>query len=138
MSRAARDKGRRGPIDHLARQEQNDQGVTGDKFTQGARGGTSRTVVPGTQPARSDAADAGALVRAKILETMKRGISESRTRTDLATGDKKMLEHMKMYVMETKLAEMDLSEVSSRLRVSKAHSEDLFRMFEFVWKRDLG
>jgi len=49
-------------------------------------------------------------VQAKILETMKRGINEARTRTDLAPGDKKMLEHMKMYVMETKMAEMNLSE----------------------------
>ena len=32
-----------------------------------------------------------------------------RLRTDLADGDKKLLEHMQMYVMETKVAEADLS-----------------------------
>jgi hypothetical protein len=40
---------------------------------------------------------------------MKRGINQARNRTDLAPGEKAMLEHMKMYVMETKLAEGNLS-----------------------------
>jgi len=48
-------------------------------------------------------------VRATIMETMKRGITQARDRTDLAPGEKAMLEHMKMYVMETKLAEGALS-----------------------------
>lgn len=43
------------------------------------------------------------------METMKRGITQARDRTDLAPGEKAMLEHMKMYVMETKLAEGALS-----------------------------
>jgi len=50
------------------------------------------------------------LVRSKILETMKRGINQARSRTDLAAGEKQLLEHMKMYVMETKFAEMNLSD----------------------------
>eukprot|EP00967_Tisochrysis_lutea_P097223 scaffold142727_cov32-Tisochrysis_lutea.AAC.2 len=40
---------------------------------------------------------------------MKRGINQARNRTDLAPGEKAMLEHMKMYVMETKVAEGNLS-----------------------------
>eukprot|EP00965_Chrysotila_dentata_P202369 6181089-Pleurochrysis_carterae.AAC.2 len=36
------------------------------------------------------------LVRAKILETMKRGISQAKNRTDLGAGELQLLEHMKM------------------------------------------
>ena len=35
-------------------------------------------------------------VRRKILETIKRGIKDNRDRTDLASGERKMLEHMQM------------------------------------------
>ena len=45
------------------------------------------------------------MVNAKILETMKRGIAQARDRTDLAAGELQMLEHMKMYVMETQNCE---------------------------------
>ena len=49
-------------------------------------------------------------VRAKILETMKRGITKARDRSDLGEGEQKLLDHMKMYVMESKFAELDLTE----------------------------
>ena len=49
------------------------------------------------------------MVRQRILDTIKKGIAQSASRTDLADGDKKLLEHMQMYVMETKVAEADLS-----------------------------
>lgn len=64
----------------------------------------------GGPPTPSEAGgSASERVRASILETMKRGINQARNRTDLAPGEKAMLEHMKMYVMETKLAEGNLS-----------------------------
>ena len=50
------------------------------------------------------------MVRQRILDTIKKGIAQSASRTDLADGDKKLLEHMQMYVMETKMAEMNLEE----------------------------
>ena len=53
--------------------------------------------------------DPQAMVRQRILDTIKKGIAQSASRTDLADGDKKLLEHMQMYVMETKVAEADLS-----------------------------
>mmetsp|Transcript_9318 Transcript_9318/g.28212 ORF Transcript_9318/g.28212 Transcript_9318/m.28212 type:complete len:312 (-) Transcript_9318:488-1423(-) len=60
-------------------------------------------------PVRDADGAASERVRATILETMKRGINQARNRTDLAPGEKAMLEHMKMYVMETKVAEGNLS-----------------------------
>lgn len=93
-----------------ARQRRGSPPPTVDNGAAEAAGrGTPRVEQTGEAEAGS-AASAGSLVQAKILETMKRGINEARTRTDLAPGDKKMLEHMKMYVMETKMAEMNLSE----------------------------
>ena len=58
---------------------------------------------------RGDGTDRSAEVRAKILDTIKRGIADNRGRTDLQEGERKMLEHMQLYVMETKVAEADLS-----------------------------
>mmetsp|Transcript_31688 Transcript_31688/g.78967 ORF Transcript_31688/g.78967 Transcript_31688/m.78967 type:complete len:479 (-) Transcript_31688:206-1642(-) len=51
----------------------------------------------------------GDMIRAKILDTIKKGIYDARERTDLADGERKMLEHMKLYVMETKVAETELT-----------------------------
>ena len=58
---------------------------------------------------RGDGTDRSAEVRAKILDTIKRGIADNRGRTDLQEGERKMLEHMQLYVMETKVAETQLS-----------------------------
>ena len=46
------------------------------------------------EAAADPAEDASARVRRKILETIKRGINENRGRTDLADGERRMLEHM--------------------------------------------
>ena len=54
--------------------------------------------------------DASAVVRQKILATMKRGIADKRGRKDLAEGELRMLEHMQLYVMETNVAESQLSD----------------------------
>lgn len=56
-----------------------------------------------------EADERGARVRSRILETIKRGIQENRERTDLADGERRMLEHMRLYVVETKMAETQLS-----------------------------
>ena len=58
----------------------------------------------------SAGADASALVRRKILETIKRGIAANSDRTDLEEGERRMLEHMQLYVMETSVAESQLSD----------------------------
>jgi hypothetical protein len=50
------------------------------------------------------------MVRQKILETIKRGIAENTARADLGDGERRMLEHMRLYVMETKVAESQLSD----------------------------
>ncbi len=49
-------------------------------------------------------------VRAKILATMRRGIAKASSRSDLKVGEQKLLEHMKMYVVESKMAELDLTD----------------------------
>ena len=42
---------------------------------------------------------------------MRRGIAENRGREgDLEEGDRRMLEHMQLYVMETSVAESELSD----------------------------
>lgn len=53
--------------------------------------------------------DASALVRRRILETIRKGIEANKERSDLEPGEQQMMDHMKMYVMETKLAESQLS-----------------------------
>ena len=57
-----------------------------------------------------EAENASARVRRKILETIKRGIADNQGRADLEEGEQKMLEHMQLYVMETKVAESQLSD----------------------------
>ena len=49
-------------------------------------------------------------MRRKILETIKRGIAANSDRTDLEEGERRMLEHMQLYVMETSVAESQLSD----------------------------
>ena len=63
----------------------------------------SHTLTHAHLASRPTPARAVAPCAAKILETIKKGITESRDRTDLADGERKMLEHMKLYVMETKV-----------------------------------
>ena len=67
---------------------------------------------PGEASTRTTSAgtDASALVRRKILETIKRGIAANSDRTDLEEGERRMLEHMQLYVMETSVAESQLSD----------------------------
>ena len=43
-------------------------------------------------------------------EVMRRGIAKASSRSDLEVGEQKLLQHMKMYVVESKMAELDLTD----------------------------
>ena len=88
-------------LDSVAREEKSRRESATTRDGRVPRGGR------GEELAGGGSAD---LVRAKILETMKKGIADSRSRNDLADGERRLLEHMKLYVMETKVAESHLSE----------------------------
>uniref|UniRef100_A0A7S2GRP7 Uncharacterized protein n=1 Tax=Haptolina brevifila TaxID=156173 RepID=A0A7S2GRP7_9EUKA len=86
------------------RERQRDEGAV-------TAGSTSSAVSTSSEPVE----DASSMVRRKILETIKRGIQENRGRTDLGEGERRMLDHMQLYVMETKVAETQLSEEERRM-----------------------
>lgn len=58
----------------------------------------------------------GARVRARILETIKRGVANNQHRAaEMGAGERRLLEHMRLYVMETKLAEAELGETEKAI-----------------------
>jgi hypothetical protein len=68
----------------------------------------------GEPPPGSETADGSKMVQMKILETIKKGIDQS-SRRALSEGERKMLDHMKTYLLEAKVAESNLNDQERKI-----------------------